>query len=297
MSETIRLTILVDNTSDRHTLLAEHGWAVWIEDDRHNILFDTGQSGIVQTNAQMLRIDLSQVDAIVLSHGHYDHTGGLMRVLDGAGRTDVYVHPEALQPKYSCSANAPNRNIGMPALTTLNLAQHQSVQNLVWTQQPTQIIPGCGVTGFIPRRTRFEDVGGPFFRDAFGTEPDSIPDDQALFFDSADGLVVILGCAHAGVVNTLDWIAELTGRKEFFAVLGGMHLGSASAERIEQTIEAFRAYNIQRIGAAHCTGTKAAASLWQAFPDRCLSCSVGTQMEFEKGADSDRPLSISKPKN
>ena len=282
MPEPITITILVDNTSNTDTLLPEHGWAVWIQADNSRILFDTGQSGLLQANAQALGIDLAKVNAIVLSHGHYDHTGGLMRVLDLASQADVYLHPEALKPRYSCHPNKPSRNIGMPDITRRNLQQHKSIQNLTWTKTPTEVVPGITATGPIKRLSDIEDVGGPFFQDAQGTRPDPILDDQALFFESTQGLVVILGCAHAGVVNTLNHIADLTGQKEFFTVMGGMHLVSASPERIEHTIEALRAYSVQRIGTAHCTGTKVTAKLWQAFPKRCFSCSVGTHIEFQK---------------
>ena len=280
MSEKISITILVDNTSDRRTLLAEHGWAVWIEDAKHKILFDAGQSNIIQTNARMLGINLSEAEAIVLSHGHYDHTGGLMRILDSVSQTNLYLHPEAIKPKFACNAHKPSRSIGMPALPALNISEHPNIRNVVWTEKPTEIFSGLTATGPIRRLSDFEDVGGPFFLDAFGDKPDPLLDDQALFFESAKGLVVILGCAHSGVVNTLNYIAELTGQKEFFTVLGGMHLVSASPERIEHTIEAFRMHNVQRIGTAHCTGAKAAAKLWEAFPQKCFSCSVGTRLEF-----------------
>ena len=280
MIEKISITILVNNTSDRRTLLAEHGWAVWIEEGKHKILFDTGQSNIIQANASILGINLSETEAIVLSRGHYDHTGGLMMVLDSASKTDVYLHPEAVKPKFGCRNDEPCRSIGMPALTALNLSEHKNIRNLIWTNKSTEIFPDIIATGPIRRLADFEDVGGPFFLDAFGAKPDPLLDDQALFFESAKGLVVILGCAHSGVVNTLHYIAELTGQKEFFTVLGGMHLISASPERIEQTIEAFRIHNVQRIGTAHCTGAKATTKLWEAFPKKCFSCSVGTRLEF-----------------
>ncbi|MBN2378135.1 MAG: MBL fold metallo-hydrolase [Sedimentisphaerales bacterium] len=281
MSGKIKITILVDNTSNHPTLLAEHGWAVWIEDENHKILFDTGCSGVIQANAKVLGIDLSKADAIVLSHGHNDHSGGLMQLLDKNNQAKIYLHPDSLKPRYSCHSDKSVRNIGMPALTHLHLSQPQFHERIKWTTQPTEVLPGYLVTGPIRRLAEFEDVGGPFFQDAFQTEPDLILDDQALYFNSAQGLVVILGCAHAGVVNTLHYIADLTGQMDFFTVLGGMHLLVASPERIENTIKAFRVHNVQQIGTAHCTGAKATAKLWEALPDKCFACSVGTQIEFE----------------
>ncbi|MCP4710658.1 MAG: MBL fold metallo-hydrolase [Planctomycetes bacterium] len=280
--DTARLTVLVDNTVHHETLLAEHGLSFWIEKGNKQILFDTGQSNIIQTNAQILGIDFAQADAIVISHGHYDHTGGLLGVLDKAKQAKLFLHPDALRSRFACDKQKPGRNIGMPAVTAQYLAQHDFSQSVVWTTQPTEIGSGITVTGPIRRFTDFEDVGGAFFLDSFGDKPDLLPDDQALFFETSRGLVVVLGCAHSGVVNTLHYIADYSGEKEFYAVLGGMHLSSASPERIERTIEIFRVHNVQRIGPAHCTGIKAVAKLWEAFPDRCFSCWVGAKIEFEK---------------
>jgi len=282
MTETIRITTLVDNTSNHPTLLAEHGLAFWIEYGPHKILFDTGASHIIQANAMMLGIDLPQTEAVILSHGHYDHTGGMMRVLDNAPAAKVYLHPEAVKPKFSCRDNQPCRSIGMPALTSLHLRENNLKSDIQWTTEPREIFPGLWVTGVIRRITDYEDVGGPFFLDALRSEPDPLLDDQALFFESKLGLVVILGCAHAGVVNTLHHIMDLTRQERVHAVLGGMHLDSASPKRIARTLEAFRIHKVAHIGPAHCTGTKANAQLWNTFPDRCFSCSVGTKMEFHQ---------------
>lgn len=136
------------------------------------------------------------------------------------------------------------------------------------------------MTGEIPRQNAFKDTGGRFFLDAACTRPDALLDDQALFFDTTEGLVVLLGCAHSGVVNTLEYIQHITGGRPIHTVLGGMHLAAASPERMDKTIAAFRRLNIQRLTPAHCTGMAALAQLWSAFPGRCFSCAVGTRLSF-----------------
>jgi 7,8-dihydropterin-6-yl-methyl-4-(beta-D-ribofuranosyl)aminobenzene 5'-phosphate synthase len=136
------------------------------------------------------------------------------------------------------------------------------------------------VTGPVPRENTFEDTGGPFFVDATCQIRDPLEDDQALFFDTDEGTVVLLGCAHAGIVNTLSYIRQLTEERPIAVVLGGMHLLSASPERIAHTLEYLAALGKPRLGPAHCTGLKAFVGLWSRFPQQCVPCGAGTRMEF-----------------
>jgi 7,8-dihydropterin-6-yl-methyl-4-(beta-D-ribofuranosyl)aminobenzene 5'-phosphate synthase len=147
-----------------------------------------------------------------------------------------------------------------------------------FTNDPVEIFPGVWATGEIPRRSALEDTGGPFYLDPNGTRPDELPDDQALVLETPDGLVVALGCAHAGVINTLDYVAELFPGRPMRTVLGGMHLVRASRARIAHTIMALCRHHVQRIGPAHCTGQEASDGLWEALPDKCFLCHVGTQI-------------------
>ena len=151
---------------------------------------------------------------------------------------------------------------------------------MVSTYEPTEIADGLFVTGEIPRVTDFEDTGGPFFLDENCERPDPLIDDQALFFDSPRGTVVILGCAHAGVVNTLRYVRQLTNDKPIHAILGGLHLLWATEERVSQTVEALRALEIEHIGIAHCTGFEASGALLTALPGKCHACIAGSVVEF-----------------
>jgi 7,8-dihydropterin-6-yl-methyl-4-(beta-D-ribofuranosyl)aminobenzene 5'-phosphate synthase len=271
----ICITTLVENTTSVPGLRAEHGLSFWIEHGDRRLLFDAGQSDLLVQNARALNIDLAQADAIALSHGHYDHTGGLSTVLGMAPKARLYLHPAALEPKFGRSTSRA-RSIGMTA--SARQAVHD--RQVVWTQSPTEILDGVSLTGQVPRVNNFEDVGGPFFLDEGCSQPDPLLDDQALIIESAKGLVVVFGCAHAGVVNTLQRISELRQNENFYAVMGGMHLIHAGPERIERTMITFQQYNPRRIGPAHCTGGKAVEVFRSVFPERCFDCSTGKRILF-----------------
>jgi 7,8-dihydropterin-6-yl-methyl-4-(beta-D-ribofuranosyl)aminobenzene 5'-phosphate synthase len=271
MIEQLTITVLVENTAGARGLLGEHGLSFWVEADSYKLLFDTGQGYALRHNARELGIDLRDSDAVALSHGHYDHAGGLPSVFEETRNAVLFLHPDAIAPKYS-----PRGAIGSPIQDKQTL--DANTRRIVWTETPTEIIPGLWLTGPIPRRHPLEDTGGDFWRDADRRVSDRLSDDQALFAETPGGLVVVLGCAHAGTINTLDYISQITGRDKIRAVLGGMHLLQASRDRLEATAAALERYDVQLIGANHCTGLNAIAHLWRL--GRSIDCRVGTRLQF-----------------
>ena len=280
MSENIRITVLVENTVNIRGLKAEHGWACLIEIGGRRVLFDTGQTELLIDNARALGCSLEGLDAIVLSHGHYDHTGGLAAVCRRSPAAPVFAHAGALLPKFSRNPDGSARFIGMPQDSNRAIADAGS--RLVLTPECREVAAGLFVTGEIPRQTDFEDAGGPFFLDERCQQPDPLLDDQAVFFETPAGVVMLLGCAHAGVVNTLLHVERLTGGKRVQAVLGGLHLGSASDHRLEQTVAHLRRANPGRLMPAHCTGVSAIVRLCQEFPGKFLSAGLGTTWSFPR---------------
>ncbi len=274
----MRITTLVENTASRSCLLAEHGLAFWIEADGFRLLFDTGQSGVVVHNAERLGIDLATADAVALSHGHYDHSGGLEAAAALLRTKRIYAHPVAFRRKYTRDdPGGGGRFIGMPPASKKAVMDHVRV---IPTGVPVEVGGGLLLTGEIPRLTTFEDTGGFFFEDPACTHPDTLPDDQALFFDTPSGLVVVLGCAHSGIVNTLLHIRSLRPERPFRAVVGGMHLVHASELRLERTIQALHDMKVRELHPLHCTGCHAMARLENAFPGCVGACPVGTTLEY-----------------
>jgi 7,8-dihydropterin-6-yl-methyl-4-(beta-D-ribofuranosyl)aminobenzene 5'-phosphate synthase len=275
MKTGVRIIILTDNVASRSDLLAEHGLSLWIEYGTTHILWDTGQSDILLANAKRLGIDLSQTDIIALSHGHYDHTGGLPAVAAIAPNAVIYAHPEATIPRYSKKESV--HPVGMPPDSVIVLNAKTVKQTSSWTQ----VCRGVFLTGPIPRLNMHEDTGGAFFLDADCRKEDMLPDDQALVMESEKGLIVILGCAHSGTINTLDYISHKTGQRKIHAIVGGMHLGKASQQRLDCTVNALKQYDVKIVIPLHCTGSNAIQYLKNALSDKIVQLPQSPYLELK----------------
>lgn len=274
----MRITVLADNTVAVRNARGEHGLSFSVETGENCLLFDTGQGLVLADNAHALNVDLDAVDTVVLSHGHYDHTGGLAGVLrDAAGPLTVHAHPDALLPKYKRD-DGKARDIGMPAES--REAIHEGRCRFIPSRESAQIAPGIRTTGEIPRLHPRESITEPFCLDPAGCRPDPLLDDQALVMETMHGTVILLGCAHCGIINTLDHIQQLMAGKPIHAVMGGMHLGSATESRMEWTLRELHRFRISLLVPMHCTGQKANAALWAAFPHVCQSGGAGAAFDF-----------------
>ena len=275
---TARVTVLI-NDEARKGSVAEHGFSVWIEVGGHRILFDTGQGGALLPNAQRLGVNLADATELVLSHGHYDHTGGLAAALEKAGpEVAVYCHADVVKPRYGLERQTP-KAVGMPQ-TYLAALQGLEAKQLRWITGVELLSEAVGVTGPIPRETDYEDAGGALFLDPEGHFPDPFLDDQALWIPTSRGLVIVVGCAHAGVINTLMYVRHLTGESRIRAVIGGFHLLHASRHRLERTLEALRLLAPKAIFPCHCTGSEAMRLLQDTFGTAASRGFAGREFEF-----------------
>jgi 7,8-dihydropterin-6-yl-methyl-4-(beta-D-ribofuranosyl)aminobenzene 5'-phosphate synthase len=278
-SHNAQITTLVNNQAVPE-LLAEHGLSFWIESEGLRILFDTGSGETLMENAQQLGIPLDKTDVIVLSHGHYDHTGGLAEVLKSAPSARLVMHPNAKISRYSVHDSEPPRPIGMPPLAQAAIDRRNPSFAITWSTHAVSLSTTVGVTGPIPRRSPFEDVGGPFFLDQQGQKEDPLLDDQALWIRTPRGLVVCVGCCHAGIVNTLNHVCRLSGVSSVYAVLGGFHLLQANEERLRLTMNALSDISPEILAPCHCTGDMAIHTLKETFQERVVPCEAGTEFQF-----------------
>jgi 7,8-dihydropterin-6-yl-methyl-4-(beta-D-ribofuranosyl)aminobenzene 5'-phosphate synthase len=270
----VRITTLSENTAN-FGFLAEWGISILVEVDGMKILVDTGLSFSAVHNAKLLGVDLSTIDRIVLSHGHADHTGGLRDVLKIKGEVEVIAHPDVWTPKYvRRDEKSQEQYIGIPS-SREELESLGARFNL--SREPIYITDNVMTTGEIPMLSSYERIENNLFvkeNDTLCQDP--LADDLALVINADFGLVVILGCAHRGIVNTLRQAQQLTGKELVYAVIGGTHLYRASKERIEKTIVDLKKMGVQRLGVSHCTGFHAAARMAQKFEGAFFLNNAGT---------------------
>jgi 7,8-dihydropterin-6-yl-methyl-4-(beta-D-ribofuranosyl)aminobenzene 5'-phosphate synthase len=278
----IKITTLSENTAST-VCLAEWGLSMLVEVDGMKVLFDTGSGIAAVHNAHILGVDLSAVDRMVLSHGHYDHTGGLLEVLRLAGQMEIIAHPDIWARKYGSMEGGPKRYVGIPFLREALEVMGASF-NL--SAEPVKLADNVMTTGEIPMVNDYEIIERYLLvKEGEEFKQDSLNDDLALIIDTEFGLVVILGCAHHGIVNTLEHARKITGKELIYAAIGGTHLVHASKERLEKTAAALMEMGVQYLGVSHCTGFASSAFLLREFGDRFFLNNAGTQLTlpFQEG--------------
>ena len=281
----VRITTLSENaaTVGLHNILAEWGLSILIETDGASVLLDTGASISVCHNADTLGIDLANIDKLVLSHSHADHTGGLREVLcrmDTNG-IEIIAHPHVWSLRYVRRPDKPDRFSGIP-FQRPELESLGARFNL--TKEPVRIAENIMTTGEIPMATSFEEItlnnGERVRQEDESWIADEILDDQGVVITTEHGLVVVTGCAHRGIINALYHARKISGVQTIYAVIGGAHLIDASEERIKQTLHALKALNVQKVGLCHCTGMHSISILAYELGDRFFFNNAGTQIEL-----------------
>jgi len=279
--EELQIVTLAENTAAERGLLGEWGWSVLVRAGGRCFLFDTGAGPSTAHNARALGVELSGVEAVALRPGHYDHTGGLPSVLEAVRRPQVPVHAHPAIWAEKCSrhrATGEVRYVGVPW-------RREEAERLgavfELSERPVWLAEDVVLSGPVPLASGFEKVAGNLLlRQGQGFMPDPVEDDQALVLRTEAGLVVVLGCAHRGVLNTLDLARRLTGEQRVHLALGGTHLMAADADGLERTAAGLRAAGVQWLGVSHCTGDRAAVHLAREFGERFFFNHAGTVLRF-----------------
>jgi 7,8-dihydropterin-6-yl-methyl-4-(beta-D-ribofuranosyl)aminobenzene 5'-phosphate synthase len=319
-TSSVTITALVDNRADllvkstetvrrftKGPLLAEHGFAALIDlkDAGIRILWDAGmtQTALLE-NARRMEVDLSTIDVIALSHGHGDHTAAMSDVIRIIGvwpkgreweagavmedilaqnevqRVPLVAHPAAFRERWAIRKDGTKYG---PIQPPPRAEWEAAGAEVILSAGPYRLAPGCWTTGTVPRRS-FEGRGrssSRAYREGDRFLPDGLEDDQAIVLNvMGKGLVVLSGCAHAGIVNTVRYAREISGVKRVWAILGGFHLAPADEDEIRRTIDVIAKLGPQVVVPSHCTGFKAMAEFARRMPEQFVLGAVGTTYLF-----------------
>ena len=271
----IKINTLSENTAN-FGYLAEWGLCIHIEIEGRNILLDTGFSISAVNNARLMGVDLAEVDTIVLSHGHVDHTGGLSYILKGNHTVNIVAHPDIWTTKYASRSDNSMEFIGIP-YSREELETKGAKFNL--SREPFFITDKMLTTGEVPMTTPYEQIDEVLFvKEDNSFKPDSLADDLSIIIDAPYGLVILAGCAHRGIINIIRHAQHITNKEQVYAVIGGIHLVRSSEERIEETITDLKKTGLKKLAVSHCTGFQASARLLAEFGEAFILNNAGSRL-------------------
>jgi len=285
----VKVTTLADNVVYDGRLLGQFGFSAHLEikdhdGKKHSIIFDTGlKKGALLYNIKTLKLDLSLLECIILSHGHHDHTSATVELIKKAKRkVKVIAHPNTFLPKFKIEKGK-RRHHGVPQgerKTDISKAGGQIIE----TTRPIEIIPGVVTSGEIKRITPFEKITWKNVTVIDGKQVrDHVLDDQALFINiERRSILVLSGCAHAGIINTLQSALEVTETKKLYGFIGGTHLIHPKEKRLKETMRKLKEFDLKLMSPAHCTGHKSIATISQAFPEAFVLNYAGRTIDTAK---------------
>lgn len=276
----VKITTLIENNADDNGILFnEHGLSFYIEIDEVKILFDTGKSGDFIKNASLLKIDLNKLDYIMISHGHYDHSGGFIKLVDNVENAFKIIIGEGFfNKKYKLLEENTYKYLGNSFdeqyINQKNIPIKYIKEHVFYINENIMIFSN------FEKSNDFEMLNKKFYLKKDGNYIlDHFSDEIVLGIKTKKGLVVILGCSHIGVVNILETIIKRTGMP-IYGIIGGTHLIEADEQRLKNTIKFFKEKDIQVLGLSHCTGECAIEEIKQQFGERFLYNNTGNVIEF-----------------
>ncbi len=278
------VTILVDNTvmelipgskfvtrlsRPQSSFLSEHGFSALVESGNKKILIDTGATGIaVAHNLKLLGLKPEDIDTVVLSHGHNDHTGGL-ELFPGK----IIAHPNAFLNRYLVTPAGASFDLTCPA-------QEKFKDRVRFEKGPVRLAPGVWTTGEVERTHKWEELNLFRIQREGALEYDSVRDDQGVAISSANGLAIIAGCSHAGIINTIGQAVKISGINEVYCVIGGFHLIGPGESKIERTIAELKRLNVKKVVPIHCTGFEAIKRLSIEMPSEFEYGTAGCKIDL-----------------
>ena len=282
--EQTRITVICENRAGGLLgITGEHGFAALIERGDQKILVDTGQGLTLKPNADTMGIDLKRINTIVLSHGHYDHTGGLPQVLFPPRGVKIIAHPDVFAEKYSeLETPMGKKQFFIGIKYRQEFLESGLGARFDFETEYKEIAPGVFFSGQVPRTTSFEKPDTHLLvKDKDGFKVDPLLDDASLLIETEKGPVIVSGCAHAGIVNVMNHFQKKSGHDTFHAVIGGTHLGFMGVgDQLNQSLEAFDRFKVNLIAVSHCTGNEAAAICYNRFKDRFAFANAGWSAVF-----------------
>ncbi len=281
----MKVQILSENRTNHPDCLAEHGLSIFIETVDKKILFDLGASDIYRSNAGKMKVDLKQVDAVVISHGHYDHTGGVPSFCEENQKANIYIHKDSFENTYGMEGDKLEEESSGICWTD---SQKKLIENrLVLTEGAIWLTDDIAVSGTIPKIDGYSPTETFYIKNQDGSlTPDIMEHEQFLAirvrddYGQSKGIFIFSGCSHNGVIPCLQYAKSLFPNEKIFGFLAGMHLYHSNKEVRTHILKQVAAEEMEYVLPVHCTGIQAICDLKFLIGERCIPAGAGDCFEF-----------------
>jgi 7,8-dihydropterin-6-yl-methyl-4-(beta-D-ribofuranosyl)aminobenzene 5'-phosphate synthase len=275
----LKINILAENRARRRGILAEHGLSILVEYNGFKVLFDVGQKDVFSLNAKTDGIDLSTVDALVISHGHYDHSGGVPEFCRLNKKAPIYIHPDAFCERYIGRHGKPASGcIGVPWNCDDSFRSR-----IIFVKEPTKIHSNITLSGEVQKDLTKKKVStGLIKKKADGNyEKDPVVDELFMLVQGKEGIYLFISCSHPGIINCLAYAQKLSFGSPIYGIIGGLHLERYSDEQLHHLVTDLKSAGIKKIVPLHCTKITASYLLKNDFGDNCILLNSGDELILE----------------